>query len=858
MVNDKENNMNKKTALGTKISSKLGLTIFISFVLALNTYGQKRYTTNDDGYDIIADSTGFYAEKVNFSLEKLFQKNAWTGNFIWLNEVKFNKNQETQTHWKENPGYTKQYKALFRKSFNLTELPYQAIMSITADVSFRVYINEIFVAQGPANIGHDYFDSTPPMHWFYTTHNVSKYLNLGINTIAVEVFSHSKEISETSSGQGMLICDLDDGVNKNIIGTDASWKCNMDTSFIITGNTYSCNSNAEIVNWTSKTLNDATWETASLKNFPKKDYLIQSKIPTPLRHPVKAHSVWLPQNERAIADVSTAIFNKKLHSAVFTLDYNRNMTAYYGFEVMAHKNDTIKIYPYEKKYASLNRTLTFVCKEGLNVYDVSFLSVFRYLKVEIISPKGLIIQDIKATFSSYPVTYMGSFSCSDRKLTELWDMTRWTTQLCMNDMFYDSPKHQEPIACTGDYYIQSLINYYTFGDPWLTRQTLVKTALMLEKNKYDMFHTSYALLWVQMINQYYQYTGDIQLVKELMPHVNKLNQLFETFLDSDFLVSNAPDYMFMDWIKIDKFNAHHPPAVIGTGFMTAFYYKSLLDAAYLNSIVNGTSTRDKNLALANKIKLAMNTWLWDEEKKIYKDGIPFRNKRENHFFFPKDTNITTFSPHVNTLAVLYDIAPKDQQAAILNYAVNQKAIDLQPYFMFFVLSGVHHTEQFNSLGLELLKKWENGINKETYTLKENWQDLTETGYGGDYSHAWGGSPAFFMSKNILGVRPAIPGYKETEIHPFVSENIHWAKGRVPLTQGKSIGVDWKKENNLKYIYQFEIPEDQKCFMVIPEDLRKTGFKVNNKKYSKNTNKIKLMSGTYELDFSKYTPRGHSR
>jgi hypothetical protein len=418
----------------------------------------------------------------------------------------------------------------------------------------------------------------------------------------------------------------------------------------------------------------------------------------------------------------------------------------------------------------------------------------------------------------------------------------------MNDMFYDSPKHQEPIACTGDYFIQSLINYYAFGDPWLTRQTLVKTALLLEKNNYDMFHTSYSLLWVQMINQYYQYTGDIQLVKELLPHVNKLNQLFETYLDSDYLVSNAPDYMFMDWIKIDRFNAHHPPAVIGMGYMTAFYYKSLLDAAYLNSLVNNTSIRDKNVKLAEQIKLGMNNLLWDKDKKLFKDGIPFRSLKGNHNFFPEDTDIVTFSPHVNTLAVLYDIAPKNNQTSILNYAVNQKAIDLQPYFMFFVLSAVEHTGQMNTLGLELLKKWENGINRETYTLKENWQDQTETGYSGDYSHAWGGSPLYFISKNILGVKPAVPGYKEIEIIPFVSENINWAKGQIPLVHGDCIEISWTKENSLKYVYELEIPDNQKCFMVIPGDLRKSGFKINKVIYPQTAAKVQLMSGTYEIEF----------
>jgi alpha-L-rhamnosidase len=827
---------------------ELNLIVFIAFSFILNTYSQSRYISNDDGYEIIACPEGFNAKKIDFHPEKLFPKDSWTGEWIWLNSSRFHEYQETQIEWVNNPGYKKQYKALFRKSFKLIDVPDQVIMSLTADVSFRIYINENFVAQGPANIGNDFFDGLPPRHWFFTSHDIKKYLNPGTNTLAVEVFSHFREISETSSGQGMLLCDIDTGLGKNIIATDTTWKCNVDTSFTVNGGNYIQNSNFAVINWENISYDDSEWDYASIKNIPKKGYLMRSKIPAPIRFPVEPKRLWLPQNDVPIIDFSSAVFDKKCYQDEFTLDYDRNLTAYYGFEILAHKNDTIKISPFEKKYASQNRALTFVCKEGLNVFYAPYLSVFRYLKVEVASAKGLIIKDIRTDFSSYPVSYAGNFSCSDENLSQLWDITRWTTQLCMNDMFYDSPKHQEPIACTGDYFIQSLINYYAFGDPWLTRQTLVKTALLLEKNNYDMFHTSYSLLWVQMLNQYYQYTGDIKLVKELIPHINKLNQLFETYLDSDYLVSNAPDYMFMDWIKIDEFNAHHPPAVIGMGYMTAFYYKSLLDAAYLNSLVDNTTISVKNLELAKKVKMAMNNLLWDQDKKLYKDGLPFRSSSENHRFFPKDTNIVTYSPHVNALAVLYDIAPEDQQSAILDYVVNQKDIDLQPYFMFFVLSAVEHAGQFNTLGLYLMKKWENGINLETYTLKENWQDQTETGYGGDYSHAWGGSPLYFMSRNILGVKPGVAGYKEITINPFTGENINWAKGQVPLVQGNYMGISWGKENNLKYIYILEIPDDYKAFVMIPKDLRERGFKINNTSYPKGTDKVQVISGIHEIEF----------
>jgi alpha-L-rhamnosidase len=107
-----------------------------------------------------------------------------------------------------------------------------------------------------------------------------------------------------------------------------------------------------------------------------------------------------------------------------------------------------------------------------------------------------------------------------------------------------------------------------------------------------------------------------------------------------------------------------------------------------------------------------------------------------------------------------------------------------------------------------------------------------------------------MSKYILGVKPAIPGYKEIEVIPFVSENIDWAKGQIPLVHGDCIGISWTKENTLKYIYKLEIPNNQKCFMVIPSDLRKSGFKINKKKYPKTTTKVQLMSGTYEIEFKR--------
>lgn len=781
--------------------------------------------TNDPRYQIHTDSNGISTSMDAFSPAQLYPKTTWRGDWIWLNPAQFAAYQNTRTEWGKNEGYQRQYTALFTKQFVLGSIPKQALLSITGDVFFRVYVNGVFVAHGPANVGNDFFDGVPPKHWFFNTHNIKGYLQQGENTIAVEVYSHYREISETSSGRGMLIADLDTGLNKPLVATDASWACAIDTAFSMKDGNFAVDGRVA----------QSGWSTASIVAQPKAGYLLQSKIPVPIRHRIEPVQVSPPGQQ---------LTDQTLHSTEFTLDYGRNLTAYYGFEVMAHQNDTIRIYPFEKKDASMNRALTFVCKEGRNVFDAPYLNVFRYLKVAVNSDKGLQFKQLRTDFSSYPVNYAGSFECSDPFLTELWKITRWTTQLCMNDMFYDSPKHQEPIACTGDYLIESLINYYAFGDPWLTRQTLVKTALMLEKNQYDMFHTSYSLLWVQMLTQYYRHTGDLGLIRELVPHVNKLNQLFASYLDTDYLVSNAPDYMFMDWIKIGAFNAHHPPAVIGMGYMTAFYYKSLQDAAYLNQLVQQSAVSQQNLALAAKIKAGMNRLLWDPEQLRYKDGLPFRNHAKRHYFFPEDTAIVTYSPHVNTLAVLYDIAPKARQAAIMDYVLHQQSIDLQPYFMFFVLGAIEHVGAFPNAGLEQLRKWQGGINKETYTLKENWQDVTATGYGGDYSHAWGGSPLYYLSKNVLGV-DAVNG--AIVVRPFTGEAVSWANGTVPLAGGKKLSLAWKRQSAGKYEYTIDAPRNQKVYLEVPASLQQKGFILNGKRYPANTTRVALVSGKTVLE-----------
>lgn len=71
----------------------------------------------------------------------------------------------------------------------------------------------------------------------------------------------------------------------------------------------------------------------------------------------------------------------------------------------------------------------------------------------------------------------------------------------------DNPKHQENLGCTGDYFIVSLMNYFnyfTYGDTELTRLDVARTAHCLSGPDGHMFHTTYSMIWILMLYDYYK------------------------------------------------------------------------------------------------------------------------------------------------------------------------------------------------------------------------------------------------------------------------------------------------------------------------------------------------------------------
>jgi hypothetical protein len=676
----------------------------------------------------------------------------------------------------------------FRGIWDIQTAPTHVDAWVSADLHYRLWINGVLVSRGPADSGTDYMPIGANIGksgvWFADYHDIASYLHKGRNIVAAEVFTQQICNWYGSSGHsGFLFKAIsrNKGGQDQQFQTDGSWKTNL-LDYFSPGVTYT--PGREPANWRLLDFDDSGWFSAASIDASPWPKLLTSELDAQLEANVPFERI-VPDGYSSASPPSPNFTNEHPYTfakdGIIRLSLDRVVSGYITTTFSGGAGAKLIIALNELNAPDGHRAITINLSGGDVTIETPFYSSFKYVNViaSNISTQPIVIKSLRAVFTSDPVEYTGSFSCSDDFLNRLWLSSRWQTQMCMQDHDLDSPDHQEPICDFGDYLIESRVNEYCFAQYALIRQDIKKFGSLLAVNNYLNFHESYALLWLQTLVEYYMETGDKSLLIAEEPVVRGLLDRFESWRGANGLISQAPDYMFMDWVSIDGIPCHHPPAVIGQGYLTAFYYHALADASVVASITGGHADQAHYQSIRRDIYTAFNRELWDDQKGLYRDGKPFVTTVKPSTWLPADTDIETFSPHVNSLAVLYDLAPENRRLVIMKNLLSSGPINAQPYFYYFIFAAMEKAGVFDNAAVTQMHRWT--INSDTKTFQEMWGN-------GDYSHGWGGSPAIYMSETILGVKPAKPGFKAVSIKPHLC-NLSWVKGVVPTPLGP-VAVSW--------------------------------------------------------------------
>ena len=208
------------------------------------------------------------------------------------------------------------------------------------------------------------------------------------------------------------------------------------------------------------------------------------------------------------------------------------------------------------------------------------------------------------------------FECSDPLLTRLWDIGRYTLQLCMHDGWEDCPGREQR-QWLGDATVEFLVGQAAFGPSVnaLNRQFLQHAA---ESQRPDGLTQMYApgdhhtngmlipdwtLQWILNAEQHLLYTGELDAIEAVFPAIQRALAWFERQIGPHDLVADLPYWHFHDWAALGR---HGEAATLNAVLVGA-----LRAAATLARALESLRAARRYDALADRIATALNARHWD-------------------------------------------------------------------------------------------------------------------------------------------------------------------------------------------------------------------------------------------------------
>ncbi|MDF2815192.1 MAG: alpha-L-rhamnosidase, partial [Paenibacillus sp.] len=503
------------------------------------------------------------------------------------------------------------------------------------------------------------------------------------------------------------------------------------------------------------------------------------------------------------------------------IDFGRELSGYISFEIDAPAGAVIDWYGFEymrdgwrQNTYQVDNTLRYICKEGRQIYTSFVRRGLRYLTVTIRgASRPVKIYEVSMAQSNYPVAEVGRFHCSDPLLNDIWEISRNTTVMCMEDTFVDCPTFEQAYW-VGDARNEALVNYYLFGSKEIVERCLklvpgssFQTPLYADQvpSGWNSVIPNWTFFWVKACYEYYLFTGDADFASSVWPHVKHT-------LDHFLLKVNDRGLFYMKgWNLLDWAPFEQP----GDGIVTPqnmFMVQALRDAAALAAITGNHTECTEYMVRADKLREAIDQYLWDESRQAYVDCV-----------YPDGRLSATTSMQTQVTAILCGI-PQGVKAQLLErYTMDPPESFVQigsPFMSFFYYETLVKLGKYDVLIEDMRKQYGVMIENDATTC---WEMYPSSGYNKNpkmltrsHCHAWSAGPAYFLGAYVLGVRGLTPGWTKVTVAPQ-PVGLTWARGTVPLPGEGRIDVSWRVDDaNRSMILRVEAPRGLEIEAQAPE------------------------------------------
>ncbi len=751
--------------------------------------------------------------------------------------------------------------ALFRQTFSLAQVPHSAPLFITADQSYRLYINGEYVGRGPAR-GFQ-------QSWPYDEHDVARFLREGENIVAIRAYNpgFGTFVYRHEGLAGVLLSARWSVANEEFVLQSSDWKSRVQSGV----KSHTVRTSVQLFpqehidlreesqSWKTLAFDDSNWQGAPARstwNCPPWHDLEPRGIP-PLRE-----SFVLPQQLVATAEgdcapgyqetrdvvslrvaeglehqrvANSAIFRDGILTVSpggkgrfrsFVFDLGKMMIGNLIVEVEGAQSGEILDFLYSEtvreedenspqvtplhtpEWGSLTAIGTrLICDAGNNRHEFFQVNGFRYIVLVVRdSESELRIKTVLNT-ATYPLERVGAFVSSDRVLESIWQTCAHTQSICSLDAYVDTP-WREQAQWWGDARVQCWNTFHLCDDARLLRRGIKQIASQTTPNGLTyghaptMAHTcvlpDFTLMWCLTLWDFYWQTGSLEAFQTHQPTIeNALHYFQEQTDETTGLVPSDKRY----WLFLDWSCLPKD----GTSSVLNLWLLLALDKMALLHRLNDNAEKAAELeAWAQRLRVSLSVLV--NERGLLRDGIQ-----------PDGSFYDTTSAHAQTLALMAGLSGVREEEALSRVLLPFIRLEILPdrnaeitpssYWVTYVFSVLSERGYGKEVVRFIRRHW-----AKMADFGSTFEDYHRSLNGESHSHAWSAHPLFHLMQTVGGLRQSAAKWDRVVFAPvFEGEN---GGATIPTPHGTLVS-QWQKSGEEIHV-SLEIPEGIEAEIALPD------------------------------------------
>lgn len=743
-------------------------------------------------------------------------------------------------NWDIHNGY-----ALFRTGIELTAVPKRAPLFITADQSYRLYINGRFVATGPAR-GYQ-------ANWPYDEIDLHVYLKKGYNQIAIRAynpgFSNFQYLSQYWAG--LLVAAK---WGKNTIRSGPHWKSIRQSGIrrdsVATSLQLFPQEHIDLretpVDWAEPNFDDSSWGNPVAQKLNSAPWFSLEKRGIPLLEkremfPVALigmgegrsaddyldtrNVVALRQKENRGHQPAEGISFSPLSVSStrsgrfrsFLFDFKRTVVGNLRLSIKAAKGGEIidthfaetidnatltpdQLIPVHSRMAFGDR---MTLAQGSNHHTFYHAYGFRFLMLTVRDARSDLHIEPSLEWIGYPLPRKGSFTSSDTELERIWETCAWTQQCCSLDAYVDTP-WREQAQWWGDARVQAWNTFHLNGDTKLFERGIRQIGQQTTPDGITYGHAptmahncilpDFTIIWFLTLWDAYWQTGSTAMLDENLPTVERALGYFQehTDLNTGLVGYDERFWLFLDWTDLVKDGS---PAIYNLWLLIALEKLTLMHRQSGNIRKAAPLT-----AWAARLRTALGKLINTEG--LMRDGIDRRGKI-----------VPSTSIHAQTLAIVANLQGLNTEAAIHRVilpwinGVSSPTATPSAYWVTYVFTVLIQQGYSAEVVAFIRKHWTAMADHGT-----TWENFAPKRGDESHSHAWSAHPLYHLMQTIGGITQTSPAWKSVRFAPLFDGKKGGAT--IPTPAGK-ISSAWKRTTAGAIQVSLALPKGVTADVVLP-------------------------------------------